>query len=173
MKMAVVERDVQRSPAANSSRERLLALIRDRPGLHKSALCHETGLAWGTVDYHLRLLERGNLVSRHSVGRTTRLFPAGLRERQSVLATLADHAAARILAAVREAPQRMGSLSDHLGLSPKVVRRHVARLLHEGLLLRDGDHRPVYRAAEVAMDLADDGEDDLKALVALPPAQRR
>jgi predicted transcriptional regulator len=163
----VVERDSQRSPAAKSSRERLLDLIRSQPGLHKSALCQETGLAWGTVDYHLRLLRRGNLVSQHVDGRTTRVFPADLRHRQSLLAALADEPAARIAAAVHQAPQRAGALSDRLGLSPKVVRRHLARLLREGLLVREGDHRPLYRVADDAHGLLVSGPRS-EAVLSLP-----
>lgn len=169
MKMAVVDRDAQRFPAAASSRERLLDLIRRRPGLHKSALCAETGLAWGTVDYHLRLLERGNLVSRHCAGRTTRLFPSDLRQSQSLLAALADHTSARILATLRKEPQRMSALSDRLRLAPKVVRRHLVRLQRDGLLVRDGAHRPVYRVREAVDDVVDglvDGPDTASPLTA-------
>lgn len=144
-------------PAAGASRARLLALIHRQPGVHKSALCEATGLAWGTVDYHLRLLARGGLVSAQPAGRATRFFPALLvaREREQ-MAALAEAPASRIAALLRRSPgQGNQALSERLDLSSKVVRRHLLRLVREGLVEREGTHRPVYRLRSEADALLD------------------
>lgn len=142
---------------ASASRDRLLALIHRQPGVHKSALCEATGLAWGTVDYHLRMLARGGLVSAQPAGRATRLFPALLLARQrEQLAALAEPPASRIAALLRRSPgQGNQALSQRLDLSSKVVRRHLLRLVSEGLVEREGTRRPVYRLRAEAEPLLD------------------
>ena len=128
------------------TRERLLAAIQGRPGLHKSALCAELGLAWGTVDYHLRVLARQGLVSIWPAGRETRCFPGGLHPRQkALLSALADGCGSRIALLLRHFPGRgIGEMSEQLGLSSKVVRRRLLRMVEDGMVQRTGTHRPRY-----------------------------
>jgi predicted transcriptional regulator len=139
------------------TREEILGLIERKPGLHKTALCEATGLAWGTVDYHLRLLSRAGRVTMARVGRETRCFPGQLPARhESLLATLTSAPAQRIALALRHMPgQGVGALSEQLGLSSKVVRRHLLRLLDHGLLERAGFHRPRYQLRPEAAPFLD------------------
>ena len=153
-----------------ATRQRLLALIRDSPGVHKSALCDASSLAWGTVDYHLRLLVRAGQVTLARAGRQTKVFPGRLsEERERLLATLAREPTARIAGALKERPdQGLGALVDRLGLSPKVVRRHIVRLLEHGLLERAGRHRPLYRLRPGAVELLDAPEPGTAPVVVVP-----
>lgn len=145
------------APAPPGTRDHLLALIEREPGLHKTALCEATGLAWGTVDYHLRLLSRAGRVTMARIGRETRCFPGQLAPpHESLLATLTSGPATRIALALRHMPgQGVGALSEQLGLSAKVVRRHLLRLLDHGLLERAGFHRPRYQLRPGAEPLLD------------------
>lgn len=140
----MVHPDVPAGP--RGTRERLLALVRASPGLHKSALCAESGLAWGTVDYHLRVLARKGLVTTHQAGRETRCFPGDLAPRQTAqMAALADGTGSRIAFVLRHCPgQGVGELSQQLGLSSKVVRLRLLRMVEEGMVERVGTHRPRY-----------------------------
>lgn len=159
-------------PDGRTSRDRLLQLIQHRPGLNKSALCAATGLAWGTVDYHLRMLARSGLVSSEVEGRVTRLFPAASNVRhQRLLLLLSEAPASRIASLLRQQPGlRNGSLSQSLALSPKVVRRHLRRLVREGLVLQQGMHRPEYRLMARAESLLAGLDDGGVALAGLPSA---
>jgi predicted transcriptional regulator len=149
--------DVVQIAVDGPTRERLFALIEREPGLHKTALCAATGLAWGTVDYHLRLLSRAGRVTMARVGRETRCFPGQLApQHESLLATLTSGPSARIALALRHMPgQGVGALSERLGLSSKVVRRHLLLLVDRGLLERAGFHRPRYQLRPEAEPLLD------------------
>lgn len=137
------------------TRDQILGLIEREPGLHKTALCDATGLAWGTVDYHLKLLARAGRVTLARIGRETRCFPGQLApQNESLLATLTSGPAARIALALRHMPgQGVGALSEQLGLSSKVVRRHLLRLVDTGVLVRAGFHRPRYQVRPEAEPL--------------------
>lgn len=141
------------------TRLRLLALIEHEPGLHKTALCEATGLAWGTVDYHLRLLSRSGRVTLARVGRETRCFPGQLpASHEALLVSLTSGPAQRIALALRHMPgQGVGALSEQLGLSAKVVRRHLLRLVDHGFLERAGVYRPRYQLRAGAMPRLDAG----------------
>lgn len=139
--MAHKERD------GDATRRRLLAIIRDRPGIHKAGLCEESGLAWGTVHYHLRVLERARTVVIDAGRREARIFPDGTPERHRAwLGALRNPDSPRILGELQDAPgQGVTDLSRRLGLSPKVVRRHLDRMHRRGLVERTDDRRPEYR----------------------------
>lgn len=128
------------------SREQLLAAVHARPGINKSALCAALGLAWGTVDYHLRVLVRDGHVTLRPEGRETRCFPGGLQpSHKALLSALADGSGQRIAFVLRHCPgQGIGALSQRLGLSSKVVRRRLVRMLEAGMLQRVGTYRPRY-----------------------------
>ena len=53
----------------DETRERLLAAIQGEPGINKVDLCEKTGLAWGTVFRHIKLLEeRGEARTQELAG---------------------------------------------------------------------------------------------------------
>lgn len=129
-----------------STRDRLLALISSQPGIHKKALCDAAGVAWGTVDYHLGKLHRHGLIGVRKVGRTLHCFPGGDAPASPAPTTLLVGHGPRIAEVLRQAPgQGLRGISDVLGLSPKVVRRHLVRMLEAGVAERHGRHRPIYR----------------------------
>lgn len=132
--------------AVSPTRDRLLHAIRASPGINKTALCATLGLAWGTVDYHLRRLSRDRQVALRPEGRETRCFPGGLEpHRKALLSALADGSGSRIAFVLRHCPgQGVGALSQQLGLSSKVVRRRLLRMVEDGMLERVGTHRPRY-----------------------------
>jgi predicted transcriptional regulator len=157
------------------TRERLLDTIRSRPGINKSGLCTALGLAWGTVDYHLRVLVREGRVALRPEGRETRCFPGGLETgRRVVLAALADGSGSRIAFVLRHSPgQGVGELSQQLGLSSKVVRRRLLRMVEDGMLERVGKHRPRYSLGSQVHHLLEEMMVDLREapphLLAPPP----
>lgn len=151
------------------TRQRLLALVAEQPGINKSRLCTRLGVAWGTVAYHVHILASAGLVDVESVGREVNLFPRGLAEGQRrLLKALRDPAAVQVveaLGAVREAS--LQGLSTQLGLSRKVVRRHLAQLLAAGLVQDKGTRRARYALVASPRPI---GNDRGPARFSTPPA---
>lgn len=135
----------------DETRERLLAIIQGEPGINKMDLCEKTGLAWGTVFRHIKLLEeRGELEVRRA-GREAQLFPATVPlEQRRWLAVLRDDDASALFSAVRERGEaRTHELAGELDMSRKVVRRYLRMLCRAGLLRQSGDYHPRYEPVDV------------------------
>ena len=128
------------------TRQRLLALVAAQPGINKSRLCAGLGVAWGTVAYHVHILATSGLIDVEAVGREVNLFPRGLSESQRrLLKALREPTALQVVEAlglVRETG--LQDLSAQLGVSRKVVRRHLAQLLQAGLVQDKGTRRARY-----------------------------
>lgn len=130
----------------DATRDRIESLVRQEPGLHKSALCRELGLGWGTVGHHLRILRsQGRL---HSVreGRELRIYPAGVpADDMRLMVMLRDDTALEILQHLNDQPGgRLTDIARALGLSRKVVRRHLDNLEVEELVQPRGEFQRRY-----------------------------
>ena len=128
------------------SRQRILEQVQKDPGVIKSALCRHLGLGWGTVSHHLRILAREGRIVSYGIGKEVRLFAGGLGETQARwLSVLGGGPAASIVDQLKERPGlRLAELSASIGVSRKVIRRHLAVLDEEGLIGHDGEVRPRY-----------------------------
>ncbi len=127
-----------------------MQVIQDQPGINKMALCHETGLAWGTVFRHIKLLEeRGDLEVRRD-GREAQLFPTAVPVQQRrLLAALREEDASAVYDEVqRRGEARIQELAGELGMSRKVVRRYLRTLCNVGLLRRTAHYHPRYKAVD-------------------------
>jgi DNA-binding transcriptional ArsR family regulator len=137
---------VQGRASLSPTRQRLLALVAAQPGINKSRLCAGLGVAWGTVAYHVHILATAGLVEVEAVGREVNLFPRGLSEGQRrLLKVLREPTALQVVEAlglVRETG--LQDLSAQLGVSRKIVRRHLVQLLEAGLVQDKGTRRARY-----------------------------
>ncbi len=135
-----------------ATRNLICEQVRERPGIHKSELCRALDLAWGTVTYHLRLLEKRGQLRCIARGRQVNIFPAGvpelhmrwlsaLREDIGILPALADGLEAKV-----------GDLSSELGLPRRIIRRHLANLEEDGFISKEGPGR-IRLAGAVLPDL--------------------
>lgn len=130
-----------------ATRRRIMAAIAQNPSLNKSELCEVVGLAWNTVGYHLRVLAQRGAVRVDDRGWDHGVFvatvPAGHR---GWLRALHDENCSRILGELlREPPLGVYELSNRLGYSRKVIRRHLNRLIDDGVAEKLGESRPRYR----------------------------
>lgn len=154
------------------TRQRLLALVAAHPGINKSRLCDGLGVAWGTVAYHVHILANAGLVDVEAVGREVNLFPRGLSESQRrLLKALREPAALQVLEAlgtVRETG--LQELSTQLGVSRKVVRRHLAQLLEAGVIQDKGTRRARYALAGAPRPLSMAAPDRAAARPTAAPA---
>src|SRR5438105_7738325 len=86
-------------------RRRLVGIIGERPGIHASELARESGEPWGTVQYHLSLLHKGQAVTSVEAGRERRFFPNGVAPaRARLLAILGQGRRPEIASFIRDHP---------------------------------------------------------------------
>ncbi|MES2155525.1 MAG: ArsR family transcriptional regulator [bacterium] len=124
-----------------------MQLIGSEPGINKTTLCRELGLGWGTVSHHLRVLTRRGLVAAYGRGKEVHWFPCSVDEAQyRWLCVLHDGRAASIVNHLERRPGlRLSDLSDSIGISRKVIRRHLSQLGEEGLVTHEGETQRRYR----------------------------
>ncbi len=121
------------------ARARILAILRDEPGLHWRALARRAGLAAGQVQHHLVVLRRHDLVTAEAGPRFTCYFPTGAVDRRIMAAApvLKSDGARRVLRAVAD---RSGATLSQIALAsdcyPSAVHYHASRLEEVGLLER-------------------------------------
>lgn len=117
-------------------RRRLVDLIANRPGIHASELCREAGEPWGTVQYHLSLLHKGELVRAVEAGRERRFFPTGIEPgRARLLALMNQGRRPEVAQYIREHPGvRQVDVCDALDVSRKTFRNSVQPLVAENLI---------------------------------------
>jgi predicted transcriptional regulator len=117
-------------------RRRLLQIIEERPGIHASELCRESGEPWGTVQYHLSLLHKGELVTTIEAGRERRFFPNQVDPaRARLLAILHQGRRLEIASFIQGHPgARQVDICDALSLSRKTFRHAIEPLVEEGLV---------------------------------------
>jgi len=117
-------------------RRRLLDLIADSPGIHASELCRTAGEPWGTVQYHLTLLHKGEMVTSVEAGRERRFFPSAVDPRKArLLALLHQGRRTEIASFIRDHPgSRQVDICDALDVSRKTFRSSVEPMVEEGLV---------------------------------------
>lgn len=129
------------------TRRRIAELVAYFPGIHVSEISVRLGLAWSTVDYHVRQMERKSIIDLQKDSRELRAFPRGLPSHERAwLVALRDDDACRILRTLLERPDLgITSLSAGLDLSKKVIKHHLGIFVDTGLLRREGEFRPRFK----------------------------
>lgn len=118
-------------------RHRIMEAIRATPGIVPQTLAARVGCNRSTVRYHLQRLHSANMVRIVAFNQRAHLFIAsGMDAReQDALAVLQR---GRTWDLVREVAQNPGqpqcNITQGLGLSRKLLRKYVNRLLHLGLI---------------------------------------
>lgn len=117
-------------------RRRIWDIIRNRPGIHASQLCRESGEAWGTVQYHLGLLRKGELVTSVEAGRERRFFPPGVDESRARLMSLLEQGRREEIARfiLSHPGQRQVDVCGKVSVSRKTFRASVQPLVEAGLI---------------------------------------
>lgn len=117
-------------------RRRLADLIARKPGIHASELCREAGEPWGTVQYHLSLLHKGDLVRAVEAGRERRFFPHSVDPGKArLLALMNQGRRPEVARFIRDHPgARQVDVCDALDVSRKTFRNSVLPLVAENLI---------------------------------------
>lgn len=137
------------------TRKEILNLLRLEPGLTKTQVCRRLDLGWGTVSYHLRVLERDRQITQRRFLGFNRIYtPAARSPEAALMPLLRESIVPHLLERVHESPGiGIQALSRELSLGRKVVRRHLLALVQNGLVERSSHYRPKFYIREDGLDL--------------------
>lgn len=123
-------------------RDDLRRLLGER-ALRASDLCTELRCHRSTLRYHLRVLERDGAVASTCLGGQRFYHHAGAEDVHVLILreVLGPIALRRLLSGKPLSPRHAAALH---GSSPATMRGILRRLRDESLLVREGEHRPVY-----------------------------
>ena len=117
----------------SSLRSSIYSCVQSNPGATFTEIRTQTGAAAGTVQHHLRVLERGGVLRRVRAGKFTRFYPATQR------ATRLSPPEERIARALSDVgPTSQAALGRMLGMSRQLVHYHVEHLEMRGIVAREG-----------------------------------
>ncbi len=128
--------------------------IQENPGLSITDLAELAGCSGSTLNYHLRVLEKNDLVISQRDGRYLRFFDrkSGLyaNGRKTVVSALRNETTAAIGAAILHNPGvPQCDLAEAFEIAPSTVTWHIRRLMDAGLVDKERDgHYTRYFAGE-------------------------
>lgn len=125
------------------TRQRILAVVQEQPGITLTALRNATKCSWGTIQHHTRTLERRGILLSEPLGRSRRFFPAATpQEERRAVALLGKGRVRELVEAIRDQPGAVQrDLTEGLQLTRKVLRAYVDDLVAQGLVEEARDAR--------------------------------
>jgi predicted transcriptional regulator len=149
--MARRDKTSAQQAAKHPARNALLRVIQRMPGKRLRDLWRASGLARGTVEHHIRVLERAALVKARRSGGEVRFFPADLEPRVVESWSAVLYGRNRELSALMiEHPDWcQKDFTDRLGIPRKEFRRYLRRLAQADLVQERRDrYRMRYQPSE-------------------------
>ncbi len=141
--------------SGDETRELLLHIIQNKPGITKSRLQQEASLAWGTISYHVRILQRDGRIDAFRLGRTLRLAPRRFSKELEQEAALMAPLARDIIQAISTAGTRgTADLARATGQSARRVDNQLGYLMDAGLIDRTDAYHPRYELNSKGMATA-------------------
>ncbi|GAB4322061.1 MAG: hypothetical protein Kow0069_26680 [Promethearchaeota archaeon] len=144
---------------ATSTREAILRLIVERPGVHFREICRLLDKQTGVVQYHLKVLEREGAIESRLDGRYKRFYvkstPGPVMD---ALAVLRRATAGRIVGVLLQegGPVNHGDLASRVGVTSQAVTWNCQRLVKLGLLEEFKlSRRKFYQLSPVALAALD------------------
>ena len=138
-------------------RQQLFEFIQKFPGLHFREIHRRTGMAVGTLQYHLKQLEEEKLVIGVKDGEYTRLYPvAAVTEKDRfLLQYLRQKPIRRMLVLVLEKKRaNHKQLSAVSGVSPATASWYLAKLIDAGIVTKSKHGREVFYVVVAPRELA-------------------
>lgn len=127
-----------RAPVITEKRARIVTMLRERPGLSKTALARELGVDVSSVGYHLHVLSRARVVIVERMRKRPAFFVNGATTSEERRELLRADDSRRALEALRSTPgwHRCCDLAGALGLTRERTRNALRALEREGLARR-------------------------------------
>lgn len=132
-----------------NTRREIYTFLREVPGAHFSEIQRRLDLATGTLQYHLRYLEKRDLIEAKRDGRYTRYYPSMEvdRRHKPILGLLRQSTPRRlVLDLIEHGPSRLTDMSDRLDLAPSTLSFHLKKLMKEDIVERP--ERGVYQVVD-------------------------
>lgn len=131
----------------NRIRDQILQVVRNDPGINTTDLAKRVDAGWGTVVYHLSVLERHNLVSSLIDGRFHRFFPVGVIDfsTRGQVAVMKNERTKQIFELIDVEPGIVQeALARRVGISAPAAIFHLKRLEEVGMVGRVKKGRKVH-----------------------------
>ena len=133
-----------REPLDHDTRATLYDYLQSEPGTYLSAFTDLKGVeaSFGSVRYHLDILEREGLITSRKHRGKRRYYPVGATP--DAFAIAMDAPATRaVIEALEDGPASVSTLADRLDRDPSTVTHHLSRLEDDGLVARERDGQSV------------------------------
>lgn len=130
----------------DATRQAIVDVVRDDPGIHASGILERLGKRGGVGEYHLDVLVREGFLHVVSTPGFRRYFAAGSMSAPAMKAraTLRDGACEKVHALVLARPgMTLGELADAASITPGYASKTVARLVDAGLVEKRAEGRTV------------------------------
>ena len=123
-------------PLQLETRKKIYSQVESIPGIHIQDLRRRLGIAIGNLMYHLRYLEKHNLVSIDRQGYRYRIFPLSINDNdRRILSILREQSIRQIILVLFQQPNcNHQQIVRQLRLSPSVVTYHLKTLLQHSLV---------------------------------------
>lgn len=138
-------------------RERVVSLVRARPGIGPQEIGKALGMNWGVTSYHLDRLEGAGLLTSQRVGQHRCYFVPGAvpRDAQAKVGLFRGDTTRRVAELVREKPGiGQSELAAALGLSASATSKQLSRLEKEALVRREASGNGMRLFPQPALDSA-------------------
>lgn len=133
------------SASGDETRDRLVRIIQGQPGISKSRLKREAGLAWGTISHHLRILQRAGQIDLFHMGRSARIVPRKFaRDLERQTAVMAPLARDILRGIANLGPKGPAALARETGSTARRVQGQLDYLVEAGLIERDESYHARY-----------------------------
>jgi DNA-binding IclR family transcriptional regulator len=148
------------SASASSMGARILALVREKPGIPLTVVMQAVGIHWAGLYHHVHRLQEEGFVRRSKQGRRCLLYPAGVGYADAPIdGLLLGPTTRRIAEALCEHEGLdVPELARRAGETPRVVYYHLERLVRANLVTSGSPTRyrglrstPALRVALVAL----------------------
>lgn len=147
----------------NETRATIFEAIQSDPGLSATDLSKRADCGWGTVVYHLAVLEQNGMVISSRDGRHRRFFPySGMDFRhKDVFSAIRNETTAAILNAIRDSPGiHQKALRKEVDLAASTVNWHISKLEDADLVVKERDGRKVRYRPGTNLDLLKESDLD-------------
>ena len=130
------------------TRQRIYNLIEQNPGLHFREVQRRTGLAVGSLQYHLDYLNKKHLIRIEKRGKFTRYYSVQghqLGDAQLTMSLLRQESLRKIMIFLLTKRRANNTrIAEALGLSPSTISWHLDKLVEAGLLEKKRKGRKIF-----------------------------
>jgi predicted transcriptional regulator len=120
-----------------TTRMQIYNFITDNPGINFRGICSSLALPIGVVQYHLTVLDKGNLISDCRDGRNKRFFKSRKFSdaEMKIISALRHETIEKILTTLHdEESEAHGKLAQRLEISSQALTWHMKQLQQNGLV---------------------------------------